>query len=95
MENALGTSSCIAIQIEIELDTYEDKKVVLTLGEEESESEIFSALEKFDNIEKIERSLKDTKEYWNGILRKVQVKTNEPKIDFMLNRMGYVSDNSM
>lgn len=87
-----GTPSCIAVELELEIEGYENKEIIIGFGEEESQDDI--NLGKF-NIEAVEQSLRDTKNYWNNILRKVQVKTNEPDIDFMLNRMGYLSDNCM
>lgn len=85
MENALGNPSCIAIEIEIELDAYEDKKIVLMLGEEDEESKIDETLAKFKEPELAYNELRLTKEHWNNILRKVQVRTGDDEIDFMLN----------
>ena len=85
MENALGTESCIAIELEIELEAYEDKKLTLMLGEEEKKDNCYKTLKKFENIDMVCKELKDTKDYWNNLLRKVQVKTGDDEIDFMLN----------
>lgn len=85
MENALGTKSCIALELEIELDAYEDKKIVLMLGEEEEKSYIYELLDKYKHVELACRKLRDTKDYWNKTLRRVQVKTGDDEIDFMLN----------
>ena len=95
MENALGVPSCIAIEMEIELEPYEDKKVFLILGEEENKEDIYIVLNKYDNVNSAEMLLKDTKDYWSNMLRKLQVKTNDEQIDFMLNRLDIVSDNCM
>lgn len=85
MENALGTKSCIAVEMEIELEAYEDKKIVLMLGEEEQKDSAYKVLKKYRNIELACKELKDTKDYWNRALRKLQVKTNDDEVDFMLN----------
>ena len=84
-ENALGVPSCIAIEFEVELAEYEEKKIVLILGEEEEKSIIEGAANVLKNVNEAERELRVVKDYWNGVLRKVQVKTNEPVVDFMLN----------
>ena len=95
MENALGVPSCIAVEIEVELEPYEEKKVTLLLGEEEERWQIYDVLERFKTSDLAESSLRETREYWNNILRKVQVRTGDEMTDFMLNRMDYVSDDCM
>ena len=95
MENALGVPSCIAVELEIELEAYEDKKVVLMLGEEDEINYIDKTVSRYKDPDMASKSLKDTKEHWNSILRRVQVKTGRCQIDFMLNRMDYVSDYCM
>ncbi len=94
-ENGLGTISCIAIQMEIDLDEYEDKKICLMLGEEDSKDEIYEKAKKYANVDLAYKELNNTRDYWNGILRKVQVKTKDEKLNFMLNRMEYVSNYCM
>ncbi len=83
--NSLGTRSCIAIEVEVELDEYEDRKIVLSLGEEEKIDIAKNMAEKYKNVENAMDELKKTKEYWNNILRKVQVKTPTESTDIMLN----------
>lgn len=95
MENGLGVPSCIAIEIEVELEPYEEKKVILMLGEEDERWQIYESLEKFKTNDLVESSLRETREYWNNLLRRVQVRTEDEKTNFMLNRMDYVSDNCM
>lgn len=85
MENSLGNSSCIAIELELELEAYEDKSVVLMLGEEDDESNIEKCIERFKRSDLAYDELRLTKEHWNNILRTVQIKTGQDDIDFMLN----------
>lgn len=95
MENALGVPSCIAVEMEIELEAYEDKKLVLMLGEEEEKEAVINVVNKYKDLVEVEQSLRETRDYWGSLLRRVQVKTNNEEIDFMLNRLGNVSDNCM
>ena len=95
MENSLGSSSCIAVEIDINLEEFEEKKISLILGEEENEELSYLCLKKFQDLDTSSQYLKETKEYWNSILRSVQVKTGYDEIDFMLNRLGNVSDDCM
>lgn len=84
-ENALGVPSCIAIQFDIELEPFEEKNVVLALGEEVDEAKVLEVLPKYIAFDMASMALKDTRSYWSNILRKVQVKTDRQDIDFMLN----------
>ena len=95
MENSLGLPSCIAIEIEIELEPYEEKKIVLMLGEEDEKHEIYDVIEKFKKEELASNSLRETRDYWNNLLRKVQVRTGDEMTDFMLNRLDNVPDHCM
>lgn len=84
-ENSLGTKSCIAIEIEIDLEPYEDKNIVLMLGEEAKKENITDIVKKYRDIENAKEELRKEKEYWNNLLRKVQVKTPVESMDIMLN----------
>lgn len=55
------------------------------LGEEENKFDIERMVEKYKNIQNAKEELKNEKEYWNSLLRKVQVKTPIEGIDIMLN----------
>ena len=85
MENGLGVMSCIAIEMEIELDSYEDKNILLMIGEEETEEECINTLEKYNEEEKAINANREVREYWNNILRKLQVRTGRQELDFILN----------
>ena len=84
-ENGLGHENCIAIEIKIKLDSYEDKKIILALGEEDTDEKIMELANKYKSIDKAEEELKKEKDYWNMVLRKIQVKTPVESMDFMLN----------
>ena len=84
-ENSLGHEACIAIEIKVELEPYEDKKITLVLGEVDTDEEIIKVTNKYKDVGLAEEELKKEKEYWNSMLRKVQVKTPLEEIDFMLN----------
>lgn len=94
-ENALGVPSCIAFEMEIELEAFEDRAITLVLGEAEDFESAELTLQKYISPELASDALRMTKDYWSTILRKVQVKTGNEDIDFMLNRLGYVSDYCM
>ena len=85
MENSLGNPTCIAVEIEIELEPYENKEFTLMLGEEDTKGEIEKQVEKYQNLKNAQDELKKEKEYWNKILRTIQVKTPSDQMDIMLN----------
>ena len=91
-ENALGVPSCIALEMEIELDAFEDRAITLALGEAEDLENAKLTLQKYISPELAGNALRITKDYWSAILRRLQVRTGNEDIDFMLNRLGYVSD---
>lgn len=84
-KNALGVPSCIAFEFEVDLDEYEDKKIVLVLGEEDEKANAEETSLILRNLEEALRELREVKEYWNGILKRIQVKTEDVEVDFMLN----------
>ena len=84
-DNSLGYEGCIAIQIDIELQPYEDRKIIIELGEEESKEIAKSTAKKYVSVENAENELKNVIDNWNSMLRKIQVKTPEESVDFMLN----------
>ena len=84
-ENSLGHEGCIAAEIRIELEPYEDKKLTLVLGEEDNIEDIATYVKKYESVSNAEDELKKVKEYWNNILRKVQVKTPVESVNIMLN----------
>ncbi|MCI9365095.1 MAG: hypothetical protein HFJ54_00175 [Clostridia bacterium] len=85
MANSLGTPSCIALQLDIEIEAYEDKNIILMIGETEDETSAKILSDKYRDVQNAREELKKEKEYWNSILRKVQVKTPVDSIDIMLN----------
>lgn len=84
-ENSLGTKSCIAVELNIDLEEYEDKKIILMMGEDEENEEIEKMVEKYKKIESAQEELKKVKDYWNTILRKIQVKTPAESFDIIIN----------
>lgn len=87
-ENALGNSSCIAIEITVELKAFENKSIVLVLGADAEQTQ--EVAYKYTIPEKAEIELENTKKYWNELLRKIQVKTPVESMNIMLNGwLGY------
>lgn len=84
-QNALGGFGCIAIEINIELDSYEDKTISLCLGEEENLIDAKNIAYKYSNIQNCREELSNVRNYWYELLNRVQVKTPLESMNIMLN----------
>lgn len=81
-KNSLGNYSCMAIDINIELNSYEEKEIVFVLGVTDDEKNISA---KYRSIETCQQAYYQTKKYWQELLEKVKVKTPVESINLMLN----------
>ena len=84
-ESSYGQSPCVAIQIDIELDKYESKEIVIVLGSEEKESEIIKMCNKYSKVSISKQELSDTRISWYEKINKIQVRTPIESINIMLN----------
>jgi len=84
-EDSLGKDGCIAIELEVELKEYENKEVVIILGEEENVQEAKKTAKEYQDLEKCYTELEKIKQYWNSLLRVVQVKTPLESMNITLN----------
>ena len=88
-ENSLYKKSCLAIEIEVALEAYEAKNILLNLG---AKNENEGILQKYSNVQECEDELNKTKKYWYEFVNKVHVNTPVESINIMLNGWaGYQS----
>ena len=81
-----GENSCIALELELELEEYENKDIILILGSEENDIlEIKNKAYKYSKMSNCVEELNKTKRYWYELLTKVQVKTPLESMNIMLN----------
>ena len=80
-KNGLRKNSCIAIALDLELESYQEKEFYIVLGEDSSKERIISELEKI-NLNKIE---KEVKEFWDNKLDILNIKTPERSLDILVN----------
>ena len=81
-DNSLGRNSCLAIQIEIELNSFEEKEISLVLGCAENDKDIDF---RFKDINKCKEELINTKKYWSDMLEKIRINTPDESLNIMLN----------
>jgi cyclic beta-1,2-glucan synthetase len=84
-EEGNNTSSCIAIEMEIELKAFEDKEIILLLGAEEDKEKMQDIAYKYTIVDNAKTELESTKQYWSNLLRTVQVKTPVESMNILLN----------
>ena len=84
-ENSLGKESCIAVQMEVNLEAYESKNICILLGEEKNELDCMDIGYKYSNINNCQEELKIVKNYWEDLIENVQVETPLESMNIMLN----------
>ena len=83
--NSLGTKGIVAIQIDLELEAFENKDISFILGQE---NEIVLCLDKsyqYSNIQKCIDELESVKKFWSEFTERVQVNTPVESFNIMLN----------
>ncbi len=88
-KNSLGLDSCMAIEMEIELEAFSSKDISLILGEEAEIYEIRDKVNIYSSIENCFKELGETKKYWNDLLGGLTVTTPVDSMNILLN--GWLS----
>ena len=70
-ENSLGKSSCIAYEVEVEIESFSEKEISLILGVEENKIDIKNMSYKYSKIQNCKQELYCIKNYWKDFLRKI------------------------
>ncbi len=70
-ENGLGKNTCIAYEIEIELESYASKEVSIILGAEDNKIDCKNIAYKYQKISNCKQELIATKNYWKDLLRRI------------------------
>lgn len=80
-----GLDPCIAVCIDVELAPNQSKELTFLLGQSYSEEAALSMVDHFFVRQKKSSELDRVKKYWDGILTKIQVKTNFAEFDILVN----------
>ncbi|MEP6920109.1 MAG: glucoamylase family protein [bacterium] len=81
-----GLDPCAALQVTIELASYENREIIFLLGEEESKEAAGQLIDQFTQAAKVNEAFEGVLAYWDELLRTVEVKTPDVAMDTMLNR---------
>lgn len=84
-ENSLGQEPCIALQINICIEPYENKEIILGFGNENSIEEVKKQVQKYSNIENCKKEFEDVKNIWLDRTNRIKVTTPIKSLNIMLN----------
>ena len=84
-ENSLGKKSCIAYEIEIDIESLAEKEIVFILGAEESIIDSKNIAYKYSKVQNCRQELQNVKNYWKDLLGKLQVYTPLESMNIIIN----------
>ena len=84
-ENGYGEKTCIAYEIEVELENLSEKEIVLILGGEETIIDSKNTAYKYRKIQNCKDELYAVKEYWRNMVEKLQIETPLESVNILLN----------
>ena len=84
-KSGLGEKACIAVELDVELKTFESKEIVLMLGLEEDLQEAKNKSYKYSKVQNCRQELKRVTDFWHELLTTIQVKTPLESMNIMLN----------
>ncbi len=84
-ENKAGIGNCLGLEFEINLKEYEEKYLILNIGQENSLMEIYKTSNKFESLENIDKSLTNVTKNWMNLINNLVIKTPDDEINVLIN----------
>ena len=84
-DSGIGKESCIAIEIDIEIESFSEKKISIILGADETPVIAKDVAYKYSKVQNCNMELSKIKNKWNDLLGRLQVKTPYESLNIMLN----------
>lgn len=81
----VGYNPCGVIKTNINIPPKSERELVFLLGEGKDLNKGVDLLNKYRNVQKAKETLVDTKCFWNRLLSKIQIKTPDRTMDYMMN----------
>ena len=81
----VGKKSCMVIELEVEIESFADKKISIVLGAEENTINAKDIAYKYSKIQNCNMELNRIKNKWNDLLGRVQINTPYESLNIMLN----------
>ena len=83
--DVLGKKTCIAIELNVEIESFANRKVSIILGAEENVDIATDVAYRYSNLQNCKTELQNVKNKWNELLGKVKVNTPYESLNIMLN----------
>ena len=84
-DSGIGKKTCIAVELEVEIESFSDKKLSIILGADENMMVAKDTAYKYSKVQNCNTELDKTKSKWNELLGRVQVNTPYESLNIMLN----------
>jgi len=84
-ENSLGRNSCIAYEVDVELESFEEKEISILLGAENTVLDCKNMAYKYSKVQNCKQELEIIKNYWKNLLGRCEVKTPLESMNIILN----------
>ena len=81
----IGKRSCMAIELEVEIESFSDKKISIMLGGDENINNAKNTAYKYSKVSNCNIELEKVKNKWKNLLGRVQVNTPYESLNIMLN----------
>ena len=84
-ENSLGNNSCIAYEVEVELESYSEKEISILLGAEDNVLDSKNMAYKYSKTQNCREELNIVVKYWEELLGRCKIETPLDSMNVMLN----------
>lgn len=84
-DNGIGKKSCMAIEFEVEIESFSDKKISIVLGADENMLTAKDTAYKYSKVQNCKTELDKVKAKWSELLGRIQVYTPYESLNIMLN----------
>lgn len=84
-KSGLGKDSCVGLEINLNLEKFEEKKFSILIGEENNIEKINQVVQKYQKENDVEMKLEEVKSKWNNILSVINIKTPSDSLNVLMN----------
>jgi len=81
----LGYNPCAVIEIEVDIPAGGKKDIVFLLGEDKDLEKGHILINRYKDIRVSKNALEETKEFWDNTLNRIQVRTSDNTMNYMMN----------
>ncbi len=81
---------CVILEFQIKLNSFEEKNLIIQMGEERESEKINDYINKYNNIDFVKNDLEQTKKNWRNLLNGIWITTPSKELDYLFNGwLGY------